>query len=113
MASDVANGSTLTFGSSVGDVVSLSITKNGNPIDMTDLADTTMKYLNGIPDFEVQATVTGATSIDPGDAAAALTLVWNDGQTDVSAVNYICTNVTTSGSVNTRIESTITFKPSA
>lgn len=112
MPSDSANGSTLTFGSSVSDVTNLSITKNGNPIDLTDLLDTKHVYINGIVDFEVSATVTGATAIDPSDAAAALTLTWNDGQTDVSAVNYICTNVTTSGGVDSAITSNVTFKPS-
>jgi len=113
MPSDVMNGSTMTFGSAVADLRSISLTVNGNPVDLTDLADSKMVYLNGIPDYEIQATVTGTSSIDPTDAAAALTIAWNDGTTLPSAVNYICTNASTSGSVNGAIETTLTFKPAA
>lgn len=112
MPSDSSNGTTFTFGTLQSDVVSVNLTINGNPIDLTDLSDTKMVYINGIPDYEVQVTLIGTTSIDPTDSAAALSVAFNDGTTLPSAVNYICTNVSMSAGVNNRIESTLTFKPS-
>lgn len=113
MPSDVMNGSTMTFGSAVADLRSMSVSINGNPVDLTDLADTKMVYLNGIPDYEVQVTVTGTSGITPATSPAALTITWNDGTALPSAVNYICTNYSTSGSLNGAIETTLTFKPAA
>lgn len=103
----------MTYGSSVTNLRSVSLTINGNPIDLTDLADTKMVYVNGIPDYEIQATVTGVSTIDPTDAAQNLTVTFNDGTVLPSAASYICTNVSISNPLNGPIETTLTFKPSA
>ena len=115
MASDVGNGSTLTFASSsLGDLQSISVTINGNPVDLTDLADTKMVYLNGIPDIEITCQVTGKDTRDTSTAAGTIAIAWFDGNSESLSGNYIITNRSTSvGGVNQAIQTSLTFKPSA
>jgi hypothetical protein len=114
MASDVANGSTVTFASaSIGDLQNIDVTIDGSPVDLTDLADTKMVYLNGIPDIEVQITTTGIDSRTTSTAAGTLAVAWFDGNSETLTGNWIITNARHSGGVNTAITSQLTFKPSA
>lgn len=109
MASDAAQGTTLTFGTSISKVVDIGFSQNGNPVPMSVLSDTAHKYDAGLPDLEVSATVigTGGGSVN---GTGALTIAWNDGTTDTLGT-YLCTSKTKTAGVGGRIESRLTYKP--
>jgi hypothetical protein len=111
MPSDVGQGTTLSFGTSMAKVVDINFSANGNPVDLSVLADTAHKYGAGLPDLEVQATHVG-TGGGTLNSTGALVIVWNDGTTDTLGT-YLMTSKTKQTGVGGRIESRCTYKPSA
>ena len=112
MANDGFNGSTVTFDSvAVGDLLSIDYSDSVEAIDTTDSADTSHKYLTGIPDPECSVEVVGVPSLSVA-ATGTLSVAWFDGTTDTMTASVL-TEISSSGSVDDKISTTLTFKPSA
>ena len=105
------NGTTISFGGGgdEAELVSVSRSTTGNEIDITVLQDTEHKYLVGIPDNEITATVVGHIAESVGDTGS-LTIDWNDGETD-NLGTLVITNIESSGDLDGRIETSVTYKP--
>lgn len=107
-----ANGSSITFaGSAIGEVVSINYTENGADIQVTDLGDSNHAYEVGILDQECSIEINGdeATHATFGDTGA-LSISWNSGGSS-SMASAVVTSVDTSGSLDDKVTTTITFKP--
>lgn len=105
---EIANGTTLTFGSQLADLKSVSVTQNGQRVEITDLDDTSNIYEVGTVNLEVQCTVGGdGTGFTIGDQDS-LTVAYNSGG-DHSLSDMILADVEDSGEVNGVITTTLTF----
>lgn len=113
MPSDCANGSTVTFDSvAIGEARDISFTEDGNPVDVTVLADTIHKFCNGATNIECVVEIVGSESTSAvaiGDTGA-LAIAWNDSGSDAIAA-AIVTNRDTSGGLDGEIVTTYTFAP--
>jgi len=108
MASDAANGTTLTFGGTTQEVRSISFTNGGAEIQKTILSDTQHTYLAGMPDPSITCEVNGGTDLTAG-LTGALSIAWNDGTTDELGT-AIVTSVETSGEIDGLITTSLTFR---
>jgi hypothetical protein len=112
MADDGFNGSTLTFGSAVADLLSISVNEDGGNVDTTASDHAIATSTDAVPDYEITCEVLGGTSIAVGDAASALSIAWNDSSTDgAQAGTWRVSRRETRGSFNDKIVSSISFKP--
>lgn len=113
MADDVTNGSTVTFDSvAIGELTSISFTEDGNPVDVTTLADTFHRFCNGATNIECVVDILGSESssaVAIGDTGA-LAVAWNDSGDD-AITDAIVTNRETSGDLDGAITTTYTFAP--
>lgn len=105
------NGTMLSFGGGgdEAELVSVSSSQSVNEMDITVLQDTEHKYLAGIPDIEISATVVGHIAEAIG-ATGSLTITWNDSTTD-NLGTHIITSLESSGDLDSRIETSVTYKP--
>lgn len=112
MADDTGNGTTLTFDSAaVGKITDISFSKDGNPIDVTNLGSTVQEFLNGTPAIECTITVVGVSSLAVDDSGT-LAIAWNDGSSDNGdGATFIITKREPSTGTNSRIETAVTFQP--
>ncbi len=109
-----ATGTTLTPSSGIQtNLISISASENGNPIDVTNLSDVQHLFEPGIPEVEVTFTIEGAMSpaLAVNDIEALLTLSWADADADTVLTGALVTNIESSGSPGERKETSITFKP--
>ena len=113
MADDCANGSTATFDSvAIGEARDISFTEDGNPVDITVLADTFHRFCNGATNIECVVEIVGSKSssaVAVGDTGA-LAIAWNDSGSEAIA-HAIVTNRDTSGGLDGEIVTTYTFAP--
>ena len=111
--SDCGNGSTVSFDAvNIGEARDISFTEDGNPVDVTVLADTFHKFCNGASNIECVVEIIGsesASAVAIGDTGA-LAIVWNDTGTDAIAA-AIVTNRDTSTGLDSEIVTTYTFAP--
>lgn len=112
MPDDCTNGSTFTFDAvAVGEVRDISFTEDGNAVDITVLGDTFHKFCNGATSIECTIEIIGSettSAIAVGDTGA-LAIAWNDSGSE--SINAICTNRSSSGSLDTEITTSYTFQP--
>lgn len=111
MANDGFNGSTLTFGSSISDILSIGYTSNGSSIQLTGSDAAKKFFATGIPDDGITVTVAGVTSIGAGDDDATTTIAWYDGTTNTLG-SHVCISVEISGSEDSPVTSTVELVPS-
>ena len=113
MPNDCANGSTFTFDAvAVGEVRDISFSESANEVDVTTLADSEHLYCPGATDIECTIEIVGSittSAIAIGDAGA-LAISWNDSGSE-SIGNAVCTGRETTGSLDTEIATSYTFKP--
>lgn len=113
MPSDSANGSTVTFDAvAIGEARDISFSEDGNPIDVTVLGDTIHTFVNGATTIECTVEIVGSESTSAvaiGDTGA-LAIAWNDSGSE-SVTSVICTNRSSSGSLDTEITTSYTFQP--
>ena len=113
MSSNAFEGTTISFaGTSLGDVVDIEFSENGNPIDVTSAADDFRRFLAGVENIECSITVFGvpATAIN---TTGTLSVAWNDGTTDNGGGgSFLLSSKTRSGSVGGAITTRLTFVPS-
>lgn len=108
---DSANGSTFNWGGTVQtDVRSINFTENGNPIDVSVLGSAQHVYELGLVDTEIVVEAVGVSSIEVSTTTQAATATWNDGSTDSLSI-ALCTGKDVSGSLDTELITSLTFKP--
>lgn len=105
----VANSTTITFGSQISRVRSISFGETAAEVDVTNLSSSLREYLNGLKDISVTVEVFGVNSTAIG-ATGALSIAWADAGAD-SLGNAICLGNECSGEVDGAITSTLTFRP--
>ena len=107
-----SNGTTFAFPTTttVLAVRNVSFSYNINEIDITDLSDSTHTYETGIPDVEATIEVLGASTIAEG-GTGPLAITWGDGGSD-SIGTAICVSNEITGSLDTELVSSLTFRPS-
>tara|TARA_R100001530_G_scaffold41605_2_gene31814 strand:- start:219 stop:572 length:354 start_codon:yes stop_codon:yes gene_type:complete len=115
MPNDAFNGTTLTWPSTadtVADVLSLDFGNSAEAIDVTSSEDSIHTYVTGIEDPELTIEIVGgpATTNEAVGVSGALAISWFDGTTDAIATAVI-TEVSTSGGIDDKISTTLTFKP--
>ena len=103
------NKSIVTFGTVVSNLVGISFGESGADIDVTNLESEMQEVLAGIPIVECTIEVNGTTPLSQGDVGA-LSVAWNDGGVDLIS-SAVVTGVSKGGSLNDKITSSITFKP--
>ena len=111
MTTRLFNGSTLTFGTSIGRLVGLHYTKAGQVVDVTEPADLTKLCEVGQPDLELTAKVKRMPTVDVGDIAATPSISWADGSSTPLSGSWIITHVGGGGDFNAPITGDITMKP--
>ena len=112
MASDAFNGSTISI--AAGDQVPLldiNYTEAGAEIDVTGCADATHTYEAGIEDVTATYTIVGGNALSVGDEGA-IAVAWFDGSSE-SMTNGVVTNIVTSGSLDDKITTAVTVRPTA
>jgi len=112
MANDGFNGSTLTFPStsaSVGKIVSIQFTEDGNAVDLTTLDDTTHVFGVGIKDVECVVETKGVNTLTVG-TTGALAVTWFDGGSEAIGAGVL-TARDRGGSLDGELTTSLTFKP--
>lgn len=112
MATDSANGTTLTFGTTtVAKITSITFNGDSNAIDVTGLTNASHQYVSGIPNANLTVECIGTSALTVG-TTNAVTVAWNSGHTD-SITAAIITGVSHSGALDGALTSTITIQPYA
>lgn len=110
MADDGFNGSTISF--SAGDQIPLRAISYGDTaaqVKVSGSADAKALYVPGQPDETITFDVVGVTALTTADAAAAVSIAWNDGSTDDFTTGCIV-DVQKTGSEDGEILSSVTCK---
>lgn len=112
MPSLAAEGTTFTYGTPF-DMVSISVTQDGSPVEVTALTSAAHLFINGIPDYEITAELKGSTVLTLDHAAAVIAIVYNDGNTINfgGSLKWIVTKVDVNSAVGGTIDMTVVFKP--
>ena len=112
MPNDGATGTTFTWGAAAQtDVRSITYNEASNEVDVTVLGDSTHQYVAGIKDVECTLEVVGVSGLVIGDTGT-ITIAWNDGASDgLGGSKFVCTACDASGSVDSEIITSLTFKP--
>jgi hypothetical protein len=119
MAGITGNGATLTFGSAVGRLTSISISSSGTAIDCTSMDDANAVYVAGVPDSgEVTAevnyspTVFNALEVDrTAKTARSVVIVFSDGSD--WAVSGFITKLDATSPKDGVVTASVTFKLTA
>jgi hypothetical protein len=106
---DSANNTTLSFGTTISKVKSISYKDSGAKIDVTALTSTEKQYLAGIRDKEVTFDLVGTTTLSIG-GTGAVTVGWADG-TSTSVAKCVVTNVDVKAAVDSALEASVTIVP--
>tara|TARA_Y100000310_G_scaffold112096_1_gene110525 strand:- start:913 stop:1263 length:351 start_codon:yes stop_codon:yes gene_type:complete len=115
MADDGFNSSSLTWpdtSTTMTDVVSIDFTDSAEAVQVTDTSESVHRYVTGIPDPEMTLELVGGapTTNEAVGVTGALAITWNDTTTHAIATAII-TEVATSGGLDDKISTTLTFKP--
>jgi len=115
MADDGFNDSTISFGGDMTPLRSISydVTAPEVPVGGDKIAgvDAYALYVAGQMVETITFEVVGVASVLPSDAAAAITIAWNDGSsTPPAAGTFIVVGVSVGGSQDAEILSTVTCK---
>ena len=113
MADDGFNGSTISF-NSVDQVPLRSVTydESAAAVEISGSADAQKLFVSGQPDKTITFEIVGTTTLTTADTAAAVSITWNDGTSD-SFTTGVITNISTSGSEDGEILTSITCKPAS
>ena len=120
MANDHFNGAQIYFptsgsGDLLGPLRDIQYGSSGAKADMTGAADAQKTYKVGIPDNSVSTTfVGGVPSTIAVQTAGVVTVAWNDGSQDSddgTLANAEVSDLTTGGSMDGEITSSLTFVP--
>lgn len=109
MASCAANGTDISFGTTLTQVVSVKLAINGNPIDVTDLDSTAKEFIAGTEGWECTIEQNGATALTI-HSTGSLTVSWNDGGTSTMG-NALISAVDISATEGDALKSSVTFVP--
>ena len=110
MADAGFNGSTISIGGSAQTPLrSIDYDDPDNAVDLTGAGDAGHAYVNGLPDITTTFELVGRTTVAKGDTGS-VSIAWYDGQSDTIA-SAVVTGVTSSGSLDSEILSTITLRP--
>lgn len=115
MADDSFNGATLTLATvAVGPIRSINYSDVGAKANVTDSSDTENVYAVGIREVTVSVEVVGGVTVAPGDKGA-LAVAWGDigSYTGGTIASAVVVSVSTSGSMNGEILTTVEFCPAA
>ena len=107
-----ANGTTISFSGAHSDVRSISFSENGNPIDVSVLGSANHIWELGLIDTDITVETVGQSAITVSTTSSAAVVTWSDGSSAQSA-NAICVGKEVSGSLDTEITTSLTFKPVA
>tara|TARA_R100001086_G_scaffold238110_2_gene162636 strand:+ start:4913 stop:5251 length:339 start_codon:yes stop_codon:yes gene_type:complete len=112
MADQGFNGTTVNWGGLVGDLVSVDFSDSAEGVDITSSTDPNHIYVAGINDPECTIEVVGGFSTAAVGTSNTLTVTWND-TTTTDTFTAVLLEISSSGSVDDKISTTLTFKPSA
>ncbi len=101
-----------TTTSTIGELRSLTVSVGGSVIDVGAQDDLAMLSVLGRDDFEITTELVGSTTLERGDIGH-LNVTWNDGGDTEDIAGCVITQVSTSGSMDGEITSSITFKQSS
>ena len=93
----------------VAELRSLTYSVGGSVIDVGAQDDLAVLSVVGRDDVEVTAELVGSTALERG-ATGAIAVTWNDGVETEALTNAVITQVSTSGSMDSEITSSLTFK---
>ena len=110
MTTRMFNGTTLSFGSSVGKVTGITFRVAGEVVDVTDPGDAMKLFEVGQNDIEVSIDLNGGAPPARGTKATP-TITWADGSSTPTTGNWIVTQSQVTGRQNSRITSQFTIKP--
>ena len=111
MADDSFNGATLTFASvAVGPIRSISVSSTGPKADTSSADSTGKSYAVSVPDLTLTIEVLGGVTVAVQDTGT-LAVAWTDigSSTLGSITNAQCVSVSTQGSMDGEITSTVEF----
>ena len=112
MADAGFNGSTMALGTYTSTPLrSMSYDCTAAEVPVHGAGSTQAIFVDGIKNATVTFEIVGATPITTGDTGA-VTLTWNDGGNDTFTTGVV-TAVSTSGSMDGEITSSITIKPAS
>ena len=110
MANDGFNGTTVAIGTPTQTpLLSCEYSNSAAKVQVTGSGDAQKHYVSGIPDETITFTVAGVTDADIGDSGA-ITITWFDG-TSTTFTTGIVVEVSTSGSEDSPITSSVTIVP--
>ncbi len=93
----------------VAELRSLTYSVGGSVLDVGAQDDLAVLSVVGRDDVEVTAELVGSTLLERG-ATGAIAVTWNDGVETEALTNAVITQVSTSGSMDSEITSSLTFK---
>lgn len=112
MADDNFIGTTFSFGSAVAKLIGCSARENGGDVDVSASDLAVRLSADDVPDYEITARFRGNPDIHVGDAAAAISVAWQDGETSgAEAATWRVMSVETNGQQGSGLETSIVFKP--
>lgn len=89
MATYTVQGTTLSFASSSQPVIQFKFSDDGNPNDVTTLADAVHKFVNTTAKQELTATILGPGAALTRGATGALAITFADASTITGSVNFL------------------------
>jgi len=107
-----AAGTTIAFGSDITEAASIEWKDGGNALDVTTTADTTKKYIAGVPDPECTVEVLGLLGSSVAGSVAALTVTPTVGAA-LTIGQALCSDRSVSIGNDGKLSVNYTFKPSA
>lgn len=112
MADDGFNGATISIASTgQTPLLDINYSESCAKVQVTGSADAEKRYVNGNVDKTVSFTVVGTTTANVG-ATGAISIVWGDaGSTTTTITTGIVTSISTSGSEDSPITTTIEVVP--
>ena len=115
MADDSFNGATLTLATvAIGPLLSINVTDTAPKADCTSADDSARHFKGGVPELTVTCEVVGGVTAAVGDEGD-LDVAWGDIGTSTLGSIAACeiTSVSTSGSMDDKITSTVEFHTAA
>lgn len=109
MADDGFKGSTISFGGDQTPLRSITYALAADAVEVGGSADPQKLYVTGREDETITFEIVGVTALTTQDAAAAVTIAWNDGSSDAFTTGVIV-GVDIGGGEGSEILSSITCK---
>jgi hypothetical protein len=105
------NGSTVTFNGAQIPLRDIDVSHDAAKVDITGAGDAVKTFLAGQKDSTITFTVVGTTDLVVG-GTYAITVAWNDGESDAFTTGVV-TGLTTSGSLDGEVTTSITVVPAS